>query len=102
MKLGDVTLVKDCLICEREVILVARRNKNCELPEKGSFLPQVCRTCATRYLTKGTLFFSDDGRRFVIKDIAVKKIFNKEPPENKIARIPNNVMSDLINNIVKE
>ena len=86
MKLGDVTLVKGCMICHEEVILLARRDARGELPEKGSIMPQVCDECKGKYLDKGVLLINPDNGNFVVlKDEAFKRIFNEEIPPQKIA-----------------
>ena len=58
MKLGDVRLVKDCMICQREVILLARRDSREDLPTNGSILPQVCKECRDKYLNIGVLLIN--------------------------------------------
>ena len=86
MKLGEVTLVKECMICHKEVILMARRDAKGELPKKGSILPRVCDDCQKKYLTKGVLLINpDNGRLVVIKDSAFKKIFDAKIPPRKVA-----------------
>lgn len=85
-KLGDVSLVKDCLICHREVILLARKDFKGDMPEKDSVLPQVCEKCYSKYLTKGVLLVNpDNGALVVLKDKAFKKVFNVPIPDGKIA-----------------
>jgi hypothetical protein len=86
MKLGEVTLVKDCMICRKEVILIARKNAKAELPKKNSILPKVCEACREKYLTKGVLLINpNNGRLVVLKDEAFSRIFKDPIPERKIA-----------------
>ncbi len=76
MKLGDVTMVKDCMVCRREVILLARKNAKAEMPEKGSILPQVCPDCREKYLKEGLLMINPENADYlVIKDEAFKGLF---------------------------
>lgn len=85
-RLGEVTIVKDCMICHREVILLAKKDMKQKLPEKDSILPKVCEKCAKKYLEKGTLLINpDNGKLVVIKDEAFKGLFNENPPKGKIA-----------------
>lgn len=86
MKLGEVTLVKGCMICHEEVILLARKNARGELPEKGSIMPEVCDKCKKKYLSKGVLLINpNNGRLVVLKDEAFKNIFSEPIPDKKIA-----------------
>ena len=82
MNIGEVTLVKDCLICQREVILMARKTvKKQELPKKGSQLLSVCEDCRKKYLKHGTMLLNPkNGSFMVIKDEAFKTFF----PEVKV------------------
>ncbi|MFA5132869.1 MAG: hypothetical protein WC444_06110 [Candidatus Paceibacterota bacterium] len=85
MKLGETTLVKDCMICHREVILIARKNTKYELPPKDSTLPQVCEECQTKYLTEGILLINPNtGRLVVLKESAFKRIFSGPPADQAL------------------
>ena len=98
MELGEVALVKDCMICHREVILMARKTvKKAKMPENGSILPQVCDECREKYLTKGVLLINpNNGRLIVIKDEAFKRVFSGEMPEGKIAFTDDKVLDTLM------
>ena len=88
MELGEVTLVKGCMICHEEVILMAtRRIKKAVLPEKGSILPEVCSKCKEKYLKEGILLINpNNGRLVVLKEDAFKRIFsNTSIPPKRIA-----------------
>lgn len=77
-RIGDVTLVKDCMICHREVIMMATRDQKNKLPEKDSMLPSVCKKCHEKYLTEGILLINPDtGRLVVLKESAFVQIFSK-------------------------
>ena len=85
-KIGDVTLVKGCMICHTEVILMAKKNIRQDLPKQGEILPEVCKECRAKYLTKGVLLINPNNGRFVVlKDEAFQKVFNVDVPEGKIA-----------------
>jgi len=101
MKLGDVTLVKDCLVCHREVILLARKNAVGELPEKGSILPQVCEECSNKYLATGVLLCNPHNGNFVvIKDELFKRIFDEKTPipPKRIAWTEQEVLDNIFRN----
>ena len=84
MKLGEVTIVKDCMICHREVILLARRDARGELPPKDSILPQVCEECEKKYLKEGILMINpNNGRLAVLKEAAFRKMFGKRKRDAK-------------------
>ena len=86
MKLGDVGMVKDCMICRRDVILLARKNSKGEMPPKGAIMPRVCKECRSKYLTAGVLLVNPDTCALVVlKDEAFKGIFNVPIPAGKIA-----------------
>lgn len=76
-RLGEVTIVKGCMICQEEQILLATRDQRQPLPEKDSILPQVCEKCSKKYLVEGILLINpNNGRLIVIKEEAFKKIFS--------------------------
>lgn len=53
-KLGDVSLVNDCLLCDSQVILMAtRQSKNKQMMPSGSQLPNICDKCKEKYLVEG-------------------------------------------------
>ena len=96
MKLGEVTLVKGCMICQEEVIIMARKNSRGELPPEGSTLPQVCEKCKKKYLSDGVLLINpNNGRLVVLKIEAFKRIFNTEVPEHNIAFTDDEVLNKL-------
>lgn len=77
-RIGDVTMVRDCMICHREVILMATKDQRRKLPEKDSILPKVCEECHEKYLTEGILLINPDtGRLIVLKESAFVQIFSK-------------------------
>ena len=83
---GEITLVHDCMICRREVILMAKRDY-VKLPEKGTTLPQVCEECREKYLKEGILLINPDtGRLVVLKEEAFKRIFKGETCEQTIRK----------------
>lgn len=97
MEIGEVSLVKDCMICHKEVIIMATKSvKKAKLPEEGSILPKVCDDCKDKYLSKGVLLINpENGRLVVLKDEAFNRIFDKPIPKGKIAFTDNKVL-DLI------
>lgn len=95
-KAGDVTLVKGCMICHKEEILMAKKNSKHPLPPKGSILPQVCDECREKYLKQGVLLVNpDNGRLVVIKDEAFNKMFDQPIPEGKIAYTDDQVLDKI-------
>lgn len=85
-KLGECTIVKDCVICRREVILLATRDSRHPLPEKDTlYVNQVCDECREKYLVNGVLLVNpDNGCLVVLKDEAFSRIFDQPIPAGKI------------------
>lgn len=100
-KLGDVRIVKDCMICQREVILLAKKNMKDDLPENNVTLPKVCEECNEKYLKLGVLLINPDNGNFVVvKNSAFKKIFANTPiPIKKIAFAEQNVIETIMKNV---
>lgn len=98
-KFGDVRIVKDCMICRREVIFMAIKN-NTIMPENNSIMPKVCDECTKKYLSEGILLINpDNGALVVIKDSLFLKIFeNTSIPDCRICFTEQNVL-DFINNL---
>lgn len=102
-QLGDVRIVKDCMICQREVILLAKKNMKEDLPENNTTLPKVCEECRDKYLRKGVLIINPDNGNFVVvKNGAFKRIFKNTPiPILKIAFAEQNVIEIIMKNVKK-
>lgn len=97
---GDVRLVHDCMICQREVIILAQR-KGAKLPKQNSILPQVCDECREKYLSQGVLLINPDNCNFVVvKDEAFSRIFDSSVPKGKIAFTEQKVL-DMLNTSVE-
>ena len=98
-KIGEVCLVKDCMICRTDVILMAMNN-NTILPENNTIMPQVCEKCTEKYLKEGILLINpDDGALAVIKDSLFSQIFeNTSIPDGRICFTEQNIL-DFINNL---
>jgi len=97
-KIGDVTMIHDCLICKREVILLAKRNTTKPLPEKGSCLLSICDDCREEYLVKQdgiALINPDNGAITVIKKPLFEALFNVPPPEDRIAHTEQAVLEKI-------
>ena len=95
-KLGDVRIVKGCMICHEEIILIATRNSSKPMVENDTILPQICKKCTKKYLTKGVLLINpDSGALVVLKDEAFKRIFNVPKPKGKIAFVEQEVLEML-------
>lgn len=76
-RLGEVTMVKDCMICHEEQILIATKDQRQPLPPKDSILPQVCEECTKKYLKEGILIVNPNtGKLAVLKEEAFVKIFS--------------------------
>lgn len=99
-KLGEVRLVKDCMICRTDVILMAMKNGTI-LPENDTIMPKVCQKCTEKYLKEGILLINPNNSAFVvIKDSLFSQIFDDTilPPDNRICFTEQNVL-DFINNL---
>jgi len=110
-KLGDVTLVKGCLICQEEIILLATRNSRKPLPEKGTTLPNICDKCKKEYLSKGTAIIRadkvDEGTKIygdivVVKDEKFKEMFPKIDNTKKIVFMESEAYQMLFRKAIKE
>jgi hypothetical protein len=96
-RLGEVTLVKDCVICQREVILMAKRDMKEPLPPNGCVLPRVCEECRKKYLSEGILLIClETGSFAVLKDEAFKRLFDRELPHMRVARTDDAVIKKII------
>jgi len=101
-KLGEVRLVKNCMICREDVILMAMKN-NTILPENNTIMPQVCEKCTEKYLNEGILLINpDNGALVVIKDNLFSQIFEGTSiPDGRICFTDQNVL-DFINNLYND
>ncbi len=76
---GEVRLVKDCMICHREVVLRAIRDSNLPMPPDGAILPEICADCKRSFLSTGVALINPNtGSLVVIKDEVFKIIFPRE------------------------
>lgn len=102
-RLGEVSLVKGCMICRGEVVLIARKDSKKKLPPKGSLLPEVCEKCRKKYLSVGVLLINPKNGKFaVIKDEAFTKMFNIPIPKNKISFTDDKVLTKLMPDKMRE
>ena len=103
VKLGEVTIVKGCMICREEVILMATRDGRGELPEKDTIMPEVCGKCESKYLIKGVLLINpNNGKLVVIKNEAFEKMFDTEIPKHKIAFTDDEVLDRIMGGVEKK
>lgn len=96
-KMGEVRLVKGCMICHTEEILLATRN-NTLMPDNGCILPQVCDECTKKYLIEGVLLINPNNANLaVIKDSLFLQLFeNVKIPNGRVCYTDQKVL-DLIN-----
>lgn len=97
---GFVTIVKDCLICQREVILMDRRGRDIEskIP-KGSILPQICEECHQKYCVEMDgvcLINPETGSLAVISKKAFDNIFTIPCPEGRICHAEEKIIQAII------
>lgn len=99
-KMGEARIVKDCLLCDSSMILMAQRNT--KLPVNNTVVQPICKECSKKYLGEGTMLVNPDtGACVIIKDEAFTGLFEQEPPKGKIAFTEQGVL-DHINTMYKK
>lgn len=103
---GYVTLVQDCLICKREVILMdTHGNDIASKVPNGSILPRICEECHQKYCIKQDgvcLINPDTGSLVVIKKEAFDSTFNVECPKGRIVYAEESVIQHLLASVEGE
>lgn len=101
---GLNTTMAICIVCNEPTGELAMLGASCktEAPKYSIVSPDPCESCKLAYLSKGTLLIgrtSEHGELnegiLVLEDDAFRRLFNQEPPENKIVYAEDKVLITL-------